>query len=275
MTESRKTAPTSGSVEVIVAGLPRTGTTSMTRALEILLKGSVFDGGAASYTGTYQTQRKLLDLAQHCPTHTTEDRTFVLNTLATLTRDHIATSDQPGCYFVEELLELYPSAKVIVTTRDYDSWWASYSTLWRSIHQIYAWTWLDPFSQLRRFCVFSVKFWDRVPQAVGLEGHRPWWPMENHEGLYEAHAEYVKRVVPSEQLFYFNVKDGWRPLCDILGVDVPEQEPFPHIFPRAWLDKGTEATVARLKKRLVPLIAGVGLIVALASGIHMRSSASW
>lgn len=39
---------------------------------------------------------------------------------------------------------------------------------------------------------------------------------------------YVKRVVPEDKLFLFNVKDGWGPLCKILGCPVPE-EPFPYV----------------------------------------------
>lgn len=40
------------------------------------------------------------------------------------------------------------------------------------------------------------------------------------------HEDYVKRVVPKERLFFFNVKDGWEPLCKILNCPVPD-EPFP------------------------------------------------
>jgi Sulfotransferase domain len=39
---------------------------------------------------------------------------------------------------------------------------------------------------------------------------------------------YVKRVVPKEKLFFFDVKDGWEPLCEILGCPVPD-EPFPKL----------------------------------------------
>jgi hypothetical protein len=40
------------------------------------------------------------------------------------------------------------------------------------------------------------------------------------------HEEYIRRVVPSNRLFFFNVKDGWEPLCKILNCPVPD-EPFP------------------------------------------------
>lgn len=42
----------------------------------------------------------------------------------------------------------------------------------------------------------------------------------------EKHEDYVRRVVPPERLFFFDVKDGWEPLCKILNCPVPN-EPFP------------------------------------------------
>ncbi|KAJ9613054.1 hypothetical protein H2200_002995 [Cladophialophora chaetospira] len=245
-------------LQVIVAGLPRTGTTSMTCALENLLNGKVFDGGAASYNGNAHLQQQMLELAQHCPMKTLVDRTFVQYRLAQLTEGCLATSDQPGCYFVEELLQLYPNAKVIVTTRDRRSWWESYSALWGSLNDLYPWCLLVP--QMRRFYIFTIEFWKRVPQAVGIPQCAP-WPMSNQEGLYEAHAEYVSRVVPPAQLFYFDVKTGWKPLCEILEVPVPD-EPFPHIFPRSWLEQGKSDLVAKCKKRLLILIGAAGFIAA-------------
>lgn len=47
------------------------------------------------------------------------------------------------------------------------------------------------------------------------------------EEMLSRHHEYVKRVTPPEKLFFFDVKQGWGPLCKILNVPVPD-EPFPH-----------------------------------------------
>lgn len=44
--------------------------------------------------------------------------------------------------------------------------------------------------------------------------------------LLTMHEDYVRRVVPKGRLFFFNVKDGWEPLCKILSCPVPD-EPFP------------------------------------------------
>ena len=39
--------------------------------------------------------------------------------------------------------------------------------------------------------------------------------------------EYLQREL-GDTMHFFNVKDGWAPLCEILGVDVPDS-PFPHL----------------------------------------------
>ena len=35
------------------------------------------------------------------------------------------------------------------------------------------------------------------------------------------HNYRVKSIVPPEKLLVFNVKQGWKPLCDFLGCEVP------------------------------------------------------
>lgn len=39
--------------------------------------------------------------------------------------------------------------------------------------------------------------------------------------LYRVHNHRVKCVVPAEKLLIYNVKQGWKPLCDFLGCEVP------------------------------------------------------
>ena len=46
------------------------------------------------------------------------------------------------------------------------------------------------------------------------------------EEFYNEWVEAVKNTVPSEKLLVFEVKDGWKPLCEFLDVPVPNA-PFP------------------------------------------------
>ena len=48
------------------------------------------------------------------------------------------------------------------------------------------------------------------------------------EEFYEKWVAEVKATVPADRLLVFNVKQGWRPLCQFLVVPEPEH-PFPHV----------------------------------------------
>lgn len=48
---------------------------------------------------------------------------------------------------------------------------------------------------------------------------------------YEVHAQNVREAVPADRLLEFSVEQGWEPLCDFLGLPVPDV-PFPHINDR-------------------------------------------
>ena len=39
--------------------------------------------------------------------------------------------------------------------------------------------------------------------------------------VFEKHNALVKATVPAERLLVFDVREGWQPLCDFLGVPVP------------------------------------------------------
>ena len=47
-------------------------------------------------------------------------------------------------------------------------------------------------------------------------------------GHYEYHNEQVRKNVPKEDSLEFNVKQGWGPLSEFLGVEVPDV-PFPNL----------------------------------------------
>ncbi|KAL7551059.1 hypothetical protein ACHAWF_014261 [Thalassiosira exigua] len=53
--------------------------------------------------------------------------------------------------------------------------------------------------------------------------------------LNAAYNHKVQATIPAERLLSFKVGDGWGPLCEFLGVPVPEDIPFPHVHTRAKL----------------------------------------
>ncbi len=69
--------------------------------------------------------------------------------------------------------------------------------------------------------------------------------------------EGVKERVPAEKLLACEVNEGWEPLCEFLGVEVPENKPFPHL-------NDTEAFRRMIRLRLAlafaALIGGVSIV---------------
>lgn len=45
--------------------------------------------------------------------------------------------------------------------------------------------------------------------------------------IHRSHNEDLQSNVPSDKLLVFNVKTGWKPLCEFMDVPIPE-EPFPN-----------------------------------------------
>ena len=79
---------------------------------------------------------------------------------------------------------------------------------------------------------------------------------------FEDHVEKVKRVVPADKLLVFQAVEGWQPLCDFLGVPVPD-EPYPRL-------NTTDDFETNVKKIADPpkmiLLAGAVLAVVLGFG---------
>lgn len=46
--------------------------------------------------------------------------------------------------------------------------------------------------------------------------------------VWDAHYAHLQETVPRDRLVFYSVKDGWEPLCKVLGVEVPDV-PFPRL----------------------------------------------
>jgi hypothetical protein len=124
-----------------------------------------------------------------------------------------ATVDWPGAAFYKELAERYPQAGVILTVRDPERWYES-----------------------ARNTIFDLQgdVSPRAPQmAMELAYQRGFdADVEDRERMIEAFDrwnEEVKEYVPAHRLLIYEVKEGWEPLCDFLGVEAPKGKPFPHL----------------------------------------------
>jgi hypothetical protein len=56
--------------------------------------------------------------------------------------------------------------------------------------------------------------------------------MSNTKALRQAytdHYAHIRSKVPAEKLLNFHPRDGWEPLCEFLGKQVPKDEEFPRV----------------------------------------------
>jgi hypothetical protein len=192
-------------LQVVGAGLGRTGTHSLKVALEQLLDGpcyhmvEVFGRPDQSDTWAAATRGEDVDWASFLAAYR-------------------ATVDWPAAAFWEEISEAAPDAVVVLSTRDSDAWWKSasetiFAVLARGANP-------DDEAGLQEFTMISALLEQRfTPQ---------WQDRAGAIAAYEAHNARVRAEVPAGRLVEWHPGDGWGPLCAGLGLDEPS-EPFPHL----------------------------------------------
>ncbi len=142
-----------------------------------------------------------------------------------------ACVDFPGYPFYREMMEQYPEAGIILTVRDFDSWYESaYRTIWQAGPQT---PWEKVSMSVKmvtngrvRKAVKCIKFFHEIFWEKTFNGR--FEDKEVAREAYEAHIDSVKQNVPDDRLLVYDVKDGWEPLCDFLNVPVPDQE-YPYL----------------------------------------------
>jgi hypothetical protein len=129
-----------------------------------------------------------------------------------------AMVDWPGCHFYAELAERYPEAKVILSRRDPERWYESMSeTILKSMGLMGFVAGQDvPADHPMRF--------GGVIIAQKTFNHD--YSKANVIAAFERHNAEVRRRIAPERLLEFDAVQGWEPLCAFLGVPVPD-EPFP------------------------------------------------
>lgn len=124
--------------------------------------------------------------------------------------------DWPTACFYRELLEAFPAARFVLTQRDPERWAESFgATIYTLIGG------KDEAPEEMR---------DWLDMAAGVIGKTGFPLGLDHDALvraFIAHNEAVKETIPADQLLIFDVREGWAPLCNFLGVPVPDGD-----FPR-------------------------------------------
>lgn len=102
------------SIQVIGAGLSRTGPASFSEALQILLDGPIYHGGTQDTMGPPIEIKSWIEILQLWLAGDESDRHNVLKFMQRRLDGYAGITDAPGSQLVPELLELYPDA--------YSSW---------------------------------------------------------------------------------------------------------------------------------------------------------
>lgn len=186
------------SLSVIGAGLPRTGTMSQKLALEQL-------GFGPCYHMTETFPRP-----EHWPLWETAAAGGPVD-WDVLFDGFGSTTDAPGCNFYRELANWFPDAKVVLSVRDPEAWFASTQA-----------TIIGP--QTEGF--HAARGTLAMVEALGW-GTDP--RLRDHDWMlarYHRHNDEVRGAIPSDRLLVYDVAEGWEPLCRFLGRPVPDT-PFP------------------------------------------------
>jgi hypothetical protein len=186
-------------IRVVGAGLGRTGTTSLKFVLERLL-------GAPCYH-----MIEVFGHPEHVPLWDAAMRDQPVDWDA-LFDGYGAVVDFPGAAVWRQLAAAYPDAPVLLSTRSStDAWWRSAS------NTILA----------ERDDVEGNEGWVRMSTAMFERTGISREDEAASKAAYERHNAEVRAEVPADRLIEWQPGDGWEPLCERLGLPVPEED-FPH-----------------------------------------------
>lgn len=211
---------------VLSLGMPRTGTASMAEALRILGYQDVWHGVDAVDTPSdwHILNRAVDSTFPNLPSY--NGRPFRRKDWDEIW-GHCEAITDIGSIFGPQLVETYPEAKVILVERDIEKWYDSidkgvFSTLWGPLPE------------------FFVSYVEPVLGSMAGPASRKtllgFFEAENVEEIrakardgYKAHYRRLRNMVPRDKLLDFTLDQGWGPLCEFLGKEVPENVPFPHV----------------------------------------------
>ncbi|KAA0187836.1 Sulfotransferase family protein [Fasciolopsis buskii] len=245
---------------VIGAGIGRTGTLSLKMALEIIFKTPCYhmDLIITKHPEHVRIWSDLFDLIKRDP-----EANLPEDVVREIFRGYQATTDNPGCTIYKQLMKIYPQAKVILTTRDPQTWIQSVRATVRPKKPIFQPGFLG---SLKARLMFPAGFPHMLDQTLSLSLGQD-VDFDDDEQMIRGFIrwnEEVTRVVPADRLLVFRVKDGWEPLCQFLNKPIP-QEPFPHVNDRGEMQR----RIAKFQKKFIIflgsniLVLGLGLALGI------------
>lgn len=127
-------------------------------------------------------------------------------------RGYRSQVDWPGARYWRELAAYYPKAKIILTVRDPERWFASIEA---TILKFLAGRGQHPHPHQNAIAEMANRL---IAEGV-FDGRMT--DRSHAISTFKAHVAEVQATIPSSRLLTFNVAQGWGPLCEFLGCDVP------------------------------------------------------
>jgi hypothetical protein len=232
-------------MKVIGAGFGRTGTLSLKVALEEL-----------GFKPCYHMMELITKHREHAALWLAAFQRKPVDWKSMLA-EYQACVDWPSTTFYKELMEVYPDAKVLLSVRDPGKWYESVTnTIFRVSTGIPKWV---------KLAVPALGAMGEMSNALIWEGTfgGKFLDRDHAIAVFNRHIEEVKRTVPPERLLVYDVKQGWEPLCQFLGVPVPKDKPFPRVNDTVEFNKRIERRKRIMQGVLAALVALLGWAVYL------------
>ncbi|KAJ4406632.1 hypothetical protein N0V82_010079 [Gnomoniopsis sp. IMI 355080] len=233
---------------VLSLGLLRTGTASIAAALRILGYHNVWHGiDAISNSADWAVLNRAADATfPNLPSYT--GKAFTRADWDEIWGPCEAITDI-GSIFSAQLVEVYPEAKVVLVERDVDKWFASidegvFSSLWGMVPDFFVGV-VEPL-------IGSVSGPASRKHLLGFFGARDVDELRvKAKNGYKAHYRRVREMVPEGRLLDFKIEEGWEPLCEFLGKEIPVGVPFPHV-------NDADALKAKLREHMMNMLKSLG-----------------
>ena len=195
-------------LKVIGAGMPRTGTMSLKLALEQL---------------GYAPCHHMIEVFNRPNLPPLWARAFdgTLGDYEEIFKEFQATTDAPAAFVFDQLAARYPDAKVILSTRDAEKWYASMqATILTQTHQSDLAS--SPLAGMFQSMVAYVSKRggpDQLQQTPSKNSMIAW---------FNSHNSRVEASIAPDRLLVFEASQGWEPLCAFLDRPVPST-PYPRV----------------------------------------------
>jgi hypothetical protein len=191
-------------LEIVGAGFGRTGTNSLKLALERL------GFGPCHHMFEVRDNPELLPAWEAAARGGTVDWDEVF-------RGYRSQVDWPGARYWRELARHFPKAQVILTVRDPDAWFDSVQATiapFLAARGTHSSPHVNAIAEMGYQTVAVQVFKDRLSDR------------DHATRIFKRHSAEVQSEIPAGRLLTFDLRDGWKPLCNFLGVEAPEI-PFP------------------------------------------------